>query len=205
MKYILCVLITSMLIMLLICNLIKYINVNDSQNICDKMWLKLIMCILVSTENILLYIKFGFSLEYIGYVIAIIFITITAIIDFYTHCVYEIITVPTLVISVVFYIANIFLKNISIKSSLFIILTYVILKVLCISKSIGEGDLEVYLIISLILCQYNMATFINIIFSMAISGIAGILMLIIKKVDLNYRKPLCPCIAVSTYIILLLV
>ena len=202
MKIILILIFISGFFILSFFKLVKYINVKDSQHISCKLINKISLCIVASAINILVYLKIGLNFEYFQYFTLVIFITITAYIDYYTHYVYKIITTPMLCISIFYYGINLMKKNIYVDSLLIIFLIYLSLTIFSKLNWIGGGDVDVFVIISIIICKYSTLPLVNIILSMSISGVASIIILIINKGSLNYRKPLCPSIALATYIIL---
>ncbi|SMC29001.1 Type IV leader peptidase family protein [Clostridium acidisoli DSM 12555] len=204
MKNILILIIVSIFFIVSSFKLIGYINIKDSQHISCKLINKINLCIVSSILNILLYLKVGLNFEYIVYFILIIFITMTAYIDYFTHYIYKITTFPMLSISFVYYAINIMENNVCIDSFVSIFFSYVMLKVFSRLNWIGDGDVDVFVIISFIIFKDNTLAIIDIILSMSISGLVGIFMLVTKKADLNHRKPLCPSIAIATYIILLI-
>jgi leader peptidase (prepilin peptidase)/N-methyltransferase len=151
---------------------------------------------------VLLYIKYK-DLVYIAPAfIALVFITVMAYIDFYTKYIYGIISKPLLIFSVFMFLFNIIGRNITTKEISMVFIISIIFYIFGKLRYIGEGDVEV--IIALLLLFSNSLFFVValIFFSFGVSGIAGIYLLIFKKVGLNHRKPFMPSLALAMYLIL---
>jgi leader peptidase (prepilin peptidase)/N-methyltransferase len=181
---------------------VNYINEKDNTNIKNNLIIKFILSLIVSLEQVLLYIKYK-DLVYIAPAfIALVFITVMAYIDFYTKYIYGIISKPLLIFSVFMFLFNIIGRNITTKEISMVFIISIIFYIFGKLRYIGEGDVEV--IIALLLLFSNSLFFVValIFFSFGVSGIAGIYLLIFKKVGLNHRKPFMPSLALAMYLIL---
>lgn len=180
-----------------------YINKNDNQNINCSISVKVFLSISNSILVSILFIKYEVSVYSILYIIMWTLLFITAYIDYSTKYIYEITSKPLLVISITLFITNLIIGVTSLDNIIWLLISILIVILFGKLNYIGKGDIDIYLAVMMILTNFKIAL-ILLIFSLGISGIASIFLLIIKKVGLNYRKPLCPSIAVATYLILIL-
>ena len=195
------VFILSTYIFLYVCD---YINKNDSQNINCSIPIKVFLSIVNSILANILFIKYGLSIYSIMYVVAWTILFITSYIDYSTKYIYEITSKALLVISSILFIFNLVIGVTNLRSILWLVISLLIVVVFGKFNYIGKGDIDIYLALMISLTNFKIAI-ILLIFSLGISGIASICLLLIKRVSLNYRKPLCPSIALASYILLILV
>ncbi|MDB1933151.1 MULTISPECIES: hypothetical protein [Clostridium] len=152
----------------------------------------------------ILFIKYGLSIYSIMYVVAWTILFITSYIDYSTKYIYEITSKPLLVISSILFIFNLVIGVTNLRSILWLIISLLIVIIFGRFNYIGKGDIDIYLALMISLTNFKIAI-ILLIFSLGISGIASISLLLVKRVSLNYRKPLCPSIALASYILLIIV
>ena len=135
---------------------------------------------------VLIYMKFGLTLNFVKYIILFSILLIASIIDIKTQEVYFSISLTGFIVGVIFLI--------SILIPLIIIgLIYLIAKKF---DGFGSGDLEVYLMISLYINP--MLIGLSIFFSIILGGIVAIILLILGK-----RKayiPFVPFISLGTLV-----
>ena len=185
--------------------IVTYINKKDCQDMDHGVKRKILISIIPSIINSILFIKNGLSFDFFSYFIIIIFITMIAYIDYCTKYVYEIISIPMIIISAIICTINLIMGNIDLYTLITIFIISMMLLLFSKLNYIGEGDVEVFISLSLVMSKYNILPIINIILSLGISGIVGILLLITRRIGLKYRKALCPSIALSSYILLILI
>ncbi|WP_143315242.1 prepilin peptidase [Clostridium sp. HBUAS56017] len=184
---------------------IKYINKNDNQTIRNKITNKIFLSSISGALILLLYIKEGMGFEFLIYSTLIVFLVIIGYVDYETKYVYEIMSIPLLGVSVITSIMNLVIGNITYKEILGSLITIGVVIVFSKLNYVGAGDIEVLSSVFLILNKVAILPGIVLIFSFGISGIVSIYLLLIKKVDINYRKAFCPSIAIATYLLLLLI
>jgi leader peptidase (prepilin peptidase) / N-methyltransferase len=185
---------------LYICN---YINNNDEQNINCSSSIKIFLSISNSILVTIILIKYSLSIYSMLYVMTWLMLFITAYIDYSTKYIYEITSRPLLFISSILFITNLLIGVTTITDIIWLIISVLIVILFGKLRYIGKGDIDIFLAVMMILNDYKVAL-ILLIFSLGISGLASIFLIITKKVGLEYRKPLCPSIAVATYLILIL-
>ena len=185
--------------------IVTYINKKDCQDMDHSVKRKILISIIPSIINSILFIKNGLSFDFFSYFIIIIFITMIAYIDYCTKYVYEIISIPMIIISAIICTINLIMGNIDFYTLITIFIISMMLLLFSKLNYIGEGDVEVFISLSLVMSKYNILPIINIILSLGISGMVGILLIITRRIGLKYRKALCPSIAVSSYILLILI
>lgn len=171
----------------------------------DKMWIKYFITELTTGVLLLfVYLKFGDSYEAIKNAVLVIFIEITAIIDYNTMEVYDSITYMAMVIG---------LLNVIIKKSIFhmSIATYILgalvpaIFIYVINKftnGFGEGDVDVFIIIGLFLGIELSG--LTLFFSIIIGALVAIALVLSKKLNKRDAMPFVPYIFVALIITLLL-
>ncbi|MBE6049530.1 MAG: hypothetical protein E7214_02430 [Clostridium sp.] len=198
MRILLYIFIYSYVFMLLCSYVISFINKRDNSFISINNYNKFFIFIVNGLSLSIIYIFSTSIFDFITKSILISFLIIIAYIDFKTSYVYDIISYPLLIFSIIIFIINV-INNIVIANNLKGILLG-LLVVLIFEKLnyIGQGDVKVFISIFLFINNNLLCPIFIIIFSMGISGIYGIYLFLVKKVDLNYRKPLCPSIYIAT-------
>lgn len=181
----------------------NYININDKQKIKCSIKNKTIISLVNTALIALLYIRYGLSIDYIFYMIIWVGIFVISYIDYATKFIYDFMAKPFMMIALSFFIVNLILEKTNIQEAVFLIIPLSIIIVFEHLNYIGKGDIQIFLV-SIITINDFVWGLILVIFSFGISGIASIVMMIFKNVGLNYRKPLCPSIAMATYFVLLL-
>lgn len=181
-----------------------YINKNDNQNINCSILLKVFLSMINSILVSILFAKYGLSIYSIMYLVSWSILFITAYIDYSTKYIYEVTSKPLLVISSILFISNLVIGVTNLRSILWLIISLLIVIIFGRFNYIGKGDIDIYLSLMISLTNFKLPI-ILLIFSLGLSGIVSIFLLLVKKVSLNYRKPLCPSIAVVSYILLILV
>ncbi|MDI9215845.1 MULTISPECIES: hypothetical protein [Clostridium] len=204
MKYSISIFIVFILLTYIFLYVCDYINKNDNQNINCSIPIKVFLSIVNSILANILFIKYGLSIYSIMYVVAWTILFITSYIDYSTKYIYEITSKPLLVISSILFMFNLVIGVTNLRSILWLVISLLIVVIFGKFNYIGKGDIDIYLALMISLTNFKIAI-ILLIFSLGISGIASICLLLIKRVSLNYRKPLCPSIALASYILLILV
>ena len=185
--------------------IIEYINQHDSKNIRCSLLNKVVISSINTFLILLIYIKEGISRGFFIFTITFIFLIFIGYIDYETSYVYEVITKPFLIFSVIVFITNIIGGRTGIKEIIYSLICILIMVIMEKTKALGGGDVEVFIGLFLIFSTYYLLPVIIVMMSMGISGMAGVLLLLKGKVDLAYRKPLCPSIAIACYLIILLI
>lgn len=204
MKYSISIFIVFILLTYIFLYVCDYINKNDNQNINCSIPIKVFLSIVNSILANILFIKYGLSIYSIMYVVVWTILFITSYIDYSTKYIYEITSKPLLVISSILFMFNLVIGVTNLRSILWLVISLLIVVIFGKFNYIGKGDIDIYLALMISLTNFKIAI-ILLIFSLGISGIASICLLLIKRVSLNYRKPLCPSIALASYILLILV
>lgn len=184
--------------------IVNIINKKDNQNIKNKSLLKLVISFFTSIVASCVYLKYGFTGEFITYLILIVYVTLNAYIDFYTGYIYEFMSLIFIGISVIITVLKFINGNTSLENLAFSIIAFVIVAILSKLNLVGAGDIEVFIVVSLLLNKTNIIPLLNLILSFGISGIMSLFLIIVHRKKINSRKPLGPSIALSTFILLVL-
>jgi leader peptidase (prepilin peptidase)/N-methyltransferase len=196
------VLLTSLFIIYNSFRIIEFINSKDDIKIIDKRLNRAIISILFSLFIGILYIKYGLSIIFIKYFLLMVYITVTGYIDHYSRSVYIFISIAFLAIGAgfigvdLYYGASLITYLIVIPSILVICLNIAVL------GFIGWGDVEVFIITALYIGSF--ISLINIFVAFSLAGIVAAYRLITRKVKAGDRGALCPYIAISTSILLII-
>lgn len=182
--------------------IIDFINKKDDENIEIKKYVKIIISTLTSIAVVCLFLKYDISIYLIKYFILINFLMITGYIDYKTKNIYTFLSIIAGIFAMIFLIIEFKDGNIG-NYLLSIALTSIISFVLTKINAIGEGDCEVFIIISMFIG--GIAGVFNIFTSFALSGIGAIYLLLTKKVKMKDRTALAHYIAISTTILLIII
>lgn len=182
---------------------VDFINNFESEKILDKKASRIIVSTLTSLFVVCLFFKYDLSFLLIKFFLLSIYLIICAYIDYYSQCVYSIFSVIFLIISIVILAYQYYIGISFMSSILSFLLTLIICYALYLFKIFSWGDIEVFSLTALFLGNF-LGVFI-IFLSLCLSGIFGYFKLVFKKIKLHDRMPLCPFIAVSTIIVILLV
>lgn len=151
---------------------------------------------------ILIYIKYGISIQTISYMLLIPFLITVSIIDFRTTYVYDITILSGIIMQSVIFLLNkeSNINSISHIKGLFIgiILSYVLAK---ITKSLGEGDIGFYGLCAFVLGQeYSLYMMF---LSFILASIYGVYVLLRKQKSIKSSIPFTPFISLATILIIL--
>jgi len=162
--------------------LLSYITLKGKCRKCkDKISLQYPLVEIINSILYLgLYIKFGYTIDFLKYALLTSLLLVIGIIDLKTKYVYRSTTITGLIMGVAFFIFNwITLKEFPIDYLLgFIIGVTIIFIIVKLTGGMGEGDIEIAAICGLFLGAKNvlLVLFLSFIFG----GIIGVLILILK-------------------------
>lgn len=183
---------------------IFFINENDLEvdlNLkkIDKNFILLAYFIFIS----MFFYKYKLSIAFVFYYITIVYLIITAYIDFKTRYIYTIINVFFGIISFLFlmYLISI---NIDIRDSIRGIFLTVIISVLFSKLKVWNwGDTEMFIVIAPIIATGgSIYILFNFFISMILSSISAIITFIFKGFKMQSRQAFAPYIAISSLILL---
>lgn len=184
-------------------SLLKFINARETENekIIDESWNRVLVSLVSSSFICIFYIRYGLSLQFIKYLVLMIFLIVTGYIDSCSKNVYTFISYIFLFIGLIFFGIDLIQNNSSFYSYLIgVAVALTISSSIAIFKLLGWGDVEVFTIAAIYIGGYT--SVLNIFLAFSIAGIGTIFKLVMGKVKLSDRGTLCPYIAVSTYLLL---
>ena len=181
---------------------LKYINKNDTSKIEDNYKRKLIVSLVVAPFITMIYIKYLTGYNFIRYFLLMMYLILSGYIDCHSENVYTFISNTFLGLGMVLLVIGIINENISLNGALIAILsTLIVSSIFALLKGFAWGDVEVFTVTSVFLC--NPLSFMNIFLALAIAGIGTILKLCMRKVKLKDSGSLCEYIAISTYLFII--
>lgn len=182
---------------------VDFINNFESEKILDKKVSRIIVSTLTSLFVVCLFFKYGFSFLGIKFFLLSIYLIICAYIDHYSHYVYSIFSAIFFIISISILVYQYYTGISFMSNILSFFLTLIICYSLYLFKVFSWGDIEVFSLTAL--CLGNFLGVFIIFLSLCLSGIFGYFKLLFKRIKFHDRMALCPFIAVSTIIVILLV
>lgn len=181
--------------------IISYIFLRGKCRYCkDKISIRYpIVELLTGLVYVILFYKFGLTLDFIKYVALISFLIIAAFIDFDTMEVYFSLSLVGLAGGITFSIVSIIqgalVKDIVVSMAIPLIIFGMLIFFTRKMQGIGTGDLEILIIISLYVnCKMIIAT---IMFSIVMGGIVSIILILNGKRKIHI--PFVPFIALGTF------
>lgn len=188
---------------------IAFINKNDNESKIDvNKKGKIILIITLSTT--LIYIKYRASVEFYVYYYLTIYLIIVGYIDYKTKNVYSIFNWLTIVIGIGFLIYQ---KSIGIDISfnvLCVIIYIIFAKFIGYFNMFGDGDTDIFIAISIFVSSVNLNIFplvillLNMILSNLVLIIFNIKLLDVRKMKFKEQLAFAPSIALSTFILILI-
>ncbi len=188
---------------------IAFINKNDNESKIDvNKKGKIILIITLSTT--LIYIKYRASVEFYVYYYLTIYLIIVGYIDYKTKNVYSIFNWLTIVTGIGFLIYQ---KSIGIDISftvLCVIIYIIFAKFIGYFNMFGDGDTDIFIAISIFVSSVNLNTFplvillLNMILSNLVLIIFNIKLLDVRKMKFKEQLAFAPSIALSTFILILI-
>lgn len=188
---------------------IKFINRNDKEARID-VDNKGLMNIIIALSTTFLYCKYKLSVEFYIYFYLTIYLIIVGYIDYKTKNVYTIFNWLTIIIGAWFLIYK---KSIGIDVSFIIIcvIIYIIfVKFIGYFNMFGDGDTDIFIAISIFVSSINLNTFplvillLNMILSNLVLIILNIKLLDVRKMKFKEQLAFAPSIALSTFILILI-
>lgn len=151
---------------------------------------------------LLVYMKYGISINTLQYMALVSFMIVIGIIDFKTKFVFTSTTITTGIFGVIFCIVNgILNKKIPLNNIYGMLLGAILIGLIVfITHGMGEGDIEIAAVSGLMLgfkaCIFMLFT------AFIIGGIGGVIVLIRRKKGLKDEMPFGPCLAIGTILAL---
>jgi len=149
-----------------------------------------------------IYLKYGFTIESIKYIILSSFLIIIGMIDYYTMDVYSIITYTGIIVGIIFILIEYLTKS-QIYTYLYggILAGLVIALIIILTKGMGWGDFEICIMSGLYLGFSK--SIVMLMVSFILGGIIGILLIISKKKTKKDYIPFGPYIVLGSIISIL--
>lgn len=147
-----------------------------------------------------LYFKFGFTIEFLKYLVLTSILIVLAVIDIKTKYVYDSVISILGISGVVFILIEFFInKEVNVFNIIFgVIIPSIIVTIFAYFKSMGWGDVEVIACVGLFLgFKLNM---LNLYISIIIAGIYSIFLIIFRKIYKKQTIAFVPYIAFSSYV-----
>lgn len=203
------VFIFSLIGVILFYGAIRIVNMFDqTANIKIKNNFLIVTVIIFST--LIIYLKYGLTLNFIFIFYLSIYLIVCAYIDFKTMFVYSIFNFITIVISVIYLYLTLKITNFGITNLIINVIIYMVFSFALSKFNVyGEGDSEIFIAISIFIAiKYNVFIIETLLINMVLSNIVAIFMNIknidFKKMKLKNRIAFAPCIAISTMILLVI-
>lgn len=158
---------------------------------------KVVLIIGTTGINISIVLNNG-TITAIKYIVLVSILILIAVIDFFTTDVYLINTAVGVVLSILFILINLLLKQDITSYLKGGAVAFIITMILHFIGGLGSGDIEVATMIGLFIgFKYTMAT---IILSFLIGGIFAITKILLKKSSFKDKTAFCPFLTISTII-----
>lgn len=150
-----------------------------------------------------LLIKFNIGLLFIFYYITILYLLITAFIDFKTQYIYTILNIFMACNSIA-YLIYLYLNNQDVLVPLYAILvTSIICGASSILKIWNWGDTEVFIVISPIIATTSIShLYINFALAISLAGLTNLLISILKRFKRSHRQAFAPYIAAASILMI---
>ena len=188
---------------------IAFINKNDKENRIDVNK-KGIIALIITLSTTLIYIKYKANVEFYVYFYLSIYLIIVGYIDYKTKNVYSIFNWLTIMIGIWFLIYQ---KSIGIDISFTIVcvIIYMIFaKLIGYFNMFGDGDTDIFIATSIFVSSISLNTFplvillLNMILSNLVLIMFNIKLLDVRKMKFKEQIAFAPSIALSTFILILL-
>ena len=188
---------------------IAFINKNDKENRIDVNK-KGIIALIITLSTTLIYIKYKANVEFYVYFYLSIYLIIVGYIDYKTKNVYSIFNWLTIIIGIWFLIYQ---KSIGIDISFTIVcvIIYIIFaKLIGYFNMFGDGDTDIFIATSIFVSSISLNTFplvillLNMILSNLVLIMFNIKLLDVRKMKFKEQIAFAPSIALSTFILILL-
>lgn len=188
---------------------VSFINKNDKENRIDVNK-KGIIALIITLSTTLIYIKYKANVEFYVYFYLSIYLIIVGYIDYKTKNVYSIFNWLTIIIGIWFLIYQ---KSIGIDISFTIVcvIIYIIFaKLIGYFNMFGDGDTDIFIATSIFVSSISLNTFplvillLNMILSNLVLIIFNIKLLDVRKMKFKEQIAFAPSIALSTFILILL-
>ena len=180
---------------------VSFINKNDKENI---------IALIITLSTTLIYIKYKANVEFYVYFYLSIYLIIVGYIDYKTKNVYSIFNWLTIMIGIWFLIYQ---KSIGIDISFTIVcvIIYMIFaKLIGYFNMFGDGDTDIFIATSIFVSSISLNTFplvillLNMILSNLVLIMFNIKLLDVRKMKFKEQIAFAPSIALSTFILILL-
>ncbi len=153
---------------------------------------------------VIMYLKFGVSLEFFKFVTFTAILLVIGIIDYKTQYIYFEVIVTGLIFGIIFLVIAFFLEgNLELKNILLstIIPSSFLALIILMTNGMGWGDVELVFIIGVFLeLKLNL---LSLFISVILAGLYAIYLLLFKKKDRRQSIAFAPYIAVSAFITIL--
>lgn len=188
---------------------VSFINKNDKENRIDVNK-KGIIALIITLSTTLIYIKYKANVEFYVYFYLSIYLIIVGYIDYKTKNVYSIFNWLTIMIGIWFLIYQ---KSIGIDISFTIVcvIIYIIFaKLIGYFNMFGDGDTDIFIATSIFVSSISLNTFplvillLNMILSNLVLIMFNIKLLDVRKMKFKEQIAFAPSIALSTFILILL-
>lgn len=188
---------------------VSFINKNDKENRIDVNK-KGIIALIITLSTTLIYIKYKANVEFYVYFYLSIYLIIVGYIDYKTKNVYSIFNWLTIIIGIWFLIYQ---KSIGIDISFTIVcvIIYIIFaKLIGYFNMFGDGDTDIFIATSIFVSSISLNTFplvillLNMILSNLVLIMFNIKLLDVRKMKFKEQIAFAPSIALSTFILILL-
>lgn len=176
---------------------VSFINKNDKENRIDVNK-KGVIALIIALSTTLIYIKYRATVEFYVYFYLSIYLIIVGYIDYKTKNVYSIFNWLTIIIGIWFLIYQ---KSIGIDISFTIVcvIIYIIFaKLIGYFNMFGDGDTDIFIATSIFVSSINM------ILSNLVLIMFNIKLLDVRKMKFKEQIAFAPSIALSTFILILL-
>lgn len=189
------IILISLLIVQIIIFFVKEIGKIDINRIRSINVLYVIMPIIIA----MLYVKLGFTEEFLRYLILICFLIVISMIDYYTMYIYDITIISGIIIQGFILLV---IKDDIVNHTLGLIFGFIIPYIMVkLTKGIGLGDVGVYALCCFCIGIEKSIHMIPL--SFVLGGIYGAYLLIGKKKNKHSYMPFAPCISLATTFIIL--
>lgn len=160
------------------------------------------MEVLTGIVYLLIYMRYGLTSYTLRYIILASFLIVIAMIDFKTTDIYDATVIIPAVIGIGFMVYD-YLNHFNVSSRIFgvILALFIIGAIILITKAMGTGDLEVYMLIALYVGFKG--TIFVILTSIIIGGIVGLILIATKKKTKKDFIPFGPYIVIAGIIFMI--